>query len=103
MATSYLQRISKDADAKKKQGLKDAAEDAAIQVKADISAAKKAKREAQRDFDATLSAIPFDSAEVISAKRALKEVEEDLADLKEIEETYFSDAIPSEEETTTEA
>lgn len=104
MATqSYLSRISKNADEKKSAQLKEAAEDAAIQLKADISAAKKAKREATKNLDSALSAIPFDSSDVLAAQAELKTVNEDIVALKAIETKYFADATPADEEETEEA
>lgn len=87
---SYLQRIKVDAKEKEAVELAQQAEDAGIQVQADISAAKKALRTAERDLDAAKSAIPFDSDSYIENLRAVEEAQKDLNDLNAMQKELFS-------------
>lgn len=87
---SYLSRIQVDAKEKEKAELVQQAEDAGIQVQADISAAKKALRSAEREFEAVKSASPFNSEDYISALRNLEEAKKDLSDLVAMQSELFS-------------
>lgn len=87
--SKYLDLISLSKDAKETAALQEAAEDAAIQLDADIQAASKAKREADKALAAAKSAIPLDSNRVIIASRAVANADEDIAALKALKEELF--------------
>jgi hypothetical protein len=89
--TKYLALISVSKDAKEAAALQERAEDANIILQADIQAAKKAKRQAERAVDAAYAAEEFNSEDILEAKRALKEVSEDLAELTELQDELFSE------------
>lgn len=86
---TYLDRISVSKEKKDQAELVQVAEDAGIQVQADISSAKKAKREAERELAATETAQPFSSEDYISAKRAVQNASEDLNDLEALRAELF--------------
>lgn len=89
---TYLERISVSKEKKDQAELVQVAEDAGIQVQADISSAKKAKREAERELASAETRQPFDSAEYVQAKRAVKEATEDLQDLEALRNDLFPSA-----------
>lgn len=89
MAQTYLERISVSKEKKDQAELAQQAEDAGIQVQADISAAKKAKRECERELSAATQAVPFDSESYISAKRGVEDASKDLSDLEAMKTELF--------------
>lgn len=88
--TKYLERISLSKEKKDAAELEAIAEDAGIQLQADISAAKKAVRSAERELDGATGAVPFDSENYIIAKRSLVDSKQDLADLNELQNDLFA-------------
>lgn len=92
MAT-YLEKISVSKEKKSEAELAAQAEDAGIQVLADISSAKKAVRESERELDRASIANPFSSPSYIDAVRALKNAKEDLTDLQEMKSNLFPTAV----------
>lgn len=91
MAT-YLEKISVSKEKKSEAELQAQAEDAGIQVLADISAAKKAVREAERALDSATTSVPFSSEDYIEAKRAVSDAKEDLTDLNAMKTELFPSA-----------
>lgn len=90
--SQYLKLISVDAKEKEKENLATEAEDAAIQVQADISAAKKARRDAERELNGAKAARPFNSEDYITAKRNLDAATEDYDDLVAMQAELFGAA-----------
>lgn len=91
MAT-YLEKISVSKEKKSEAELASAAEDAGIQVLSDISGAKKAVREAERELERASAANPFSSEDYIVALRGVESANQDLTDLQAMKTSLFPTA-----------
>jgi len=94
--TSYLSRISKDKETKEKELLLETAQDAKVQIDADLNAAKKELRQAKKAYEAALASVPFDTDNAISAGRDVKSLEEDVAAIEALREELFGDTETAE-------
>ena len=88
---SYLERITKGKEEKDKEAAIAAAQDAKIQVEADLMSAKREVSKAKSELNAAKNSIPFDSGDVLEAQRTLSEVEADVTALQSIKEELFGD------------
>lgn len=90
MATEKLLAIlSKDEKEEKKAELALAVQQAALQVETDLLAAKGRLGEATRMYSKFVKSLPFNPANVINAKRAVADAEQDIKDLEAIKAELF--------------
>lgn len=87
---SYLSRITASKDQKDKAAFERAAKTAAQQLDVDILTVENRIAEAEDKAEQAKGQIPFNAQTVISLQRTLKNLQEDLADLKKLKTDEFS-------------
>jgi chromosome segregation ATPase len=87
---SYLSRISASKEEKEKGSFARAAKAAAQQLDVDILTIENRIADTENKVDEAKGQVPFNANTVITLQRTLKNLQEDLADLKSLKETEFS-------------
>lgn len=85
----YLDRISINAEEKKKAELSRLAKHAAQQLDVDILATDTKLGDTQDALDIARSATPYNAGNIIRLQRTLADLQEDLASLKKLKEEDF--------------
>lgn len=87
--STYLQRISINAEEKKIKELETVNELAKGQLDVDIMTTKSAVSKAARELEDLRSTVPYNAGNIIEAKRTLAELKADLADLETLKTEDF--------------
>lgn len=90
-AVTYLSYLKQNKDEKEAASAISKAQDAKVQLEADLLAAKRNARNAANAFEQAKFATPFDSSDVLSAADDLASAEADVETLQEIKEQLFND------------